>query len=352
MGKWDQEEIFPVDVLRKSASLGFGAIYTSEDYGGSALSRLDASVIFEALSTGCVSTAAYLTIHNMVTWMIDSFGNEEQKEKYIPSLVTMEKFASYCLTEPGSGSDAASLATTAKRDGDHYVLNGSKMFISGGGDTDIYLCMVRTGEEGPNGISSVLVEKGTPGLSFGKKERKVGWNSQPTRAVIFEDCRVPVQNLIGSEGQGFKIAMKGLNGGRINIASCSLGAAQAALEQTKQYVSDRKQFNRSLSSFQNAQFKLAEMATDLTASRLMVRHAATSLDKNAHNVATLCAMAKLFATDKCFEITNQCMQLHGGYGYLKDYPVQQYMRDTRVHQILEGTNEIMRVIISRDLLSS
>ncbi|CAL1615296.1 unnamed protein product [Knipowitschia caucasica] len=351
MAEWDQKEIFPVETMRKAAQLGFGGIYVQPDVGGSGLSRLDTSVIFEALSTGCVSTTAYISIHNMCAWMIDTFGNTEQREKFCPDLCAMDKFASYCLTEPGSGSDAASLLTTARNNGDHYIMNGSKAFISGGGDTDVYVVMCRTGGKGPKGISCLVVEKGTPGLSFGKKERKVGWNSQPTRAVIFEDCAVPVSNLLGEEGQGFNIAMKGLNGGRINIASCSLGAAHASLLLAREHLSVRKQFGETLSNNQYLQFQLAEMATKLIASRLMVREAAKALQEGRSDAVSLCSMAKLFATDECFSICNQALQMYGGYGYLKDYPVQQFVRDIRVHQILEGTNEVMRMIISRNLLS-
>uniref|UniRef100_A0A672ZGQ0 Isobutyryl-CoA dehydrogenase, mitochondrial n=1 Tax=Sphaeramia orbicularis TaxID=375764 RepID=A0A672ZGQ0_9TELE len=335
MAEWDQKEIFPVETMRKAAELGFGGIYVQPDVGGSGLSRLDTSIIFEALSTGCVSTTAYISIHNMCAWMIDTFGNTEQREKFCPDLCTMEKFASYCLTEPGSGSDAASLLTTAQRKGDHYILNGSKAFISGGGDTDVYVVMCRTGGKGAKGISCLVVEKGTPGLSFGKKEKKVGWNSQPTRAVIFEDCAVPVTNRLGEEGQGFNIAMKGLNGGRINIASCSLGAAHASVELARDHLLVRKQFGETLSNNQFLQFKLAEMATRLVASRLMVREAATALQEGRRDAVSLCSMAKLFATDECFNICNQALQMHGGYGYLKDYAVQQFVRDIRVHQILE-----------------
>ncbi|XP_030599972.1 isobutyryl-CoA dehydrogenase, mitochondrial isoform X1 [Archocentrus centrarchus] len=351
MAEWDQKEIFPVETMRKAAQLGFGGIYVQPDVGGSGLSRLDTTIIFEALSTGCVSTTAYISIHNMCAWMIDSFGNEEQREKFCPDLCSMEKFASYCLTEPGSGSDAASLLTSAQRKGDHYILNGSKAFISGGGDTDIYVVMCRTGGKGPKGISCLVVEKGAPGLSFGKKEKKVGWNSQPTRAVIFEDCAVPVANRLGEEGQGFSIAMKGLNGGRINIASCSLGAAHASVQLARDHLLVRKQFGETLSNNQFLQFKLAEMATKLVASRLMIHEAAKALQENRPDAVFLCSMAKLFATDECFNICNQALQMHGGYGYLKDYAVQQFVRDIRVHQILEGTNEVMRMIISRNLLS-
>ncbi|KAH6562545.1 hypothetical protein BASA50_001812 [Batrachochytrium salamandrivorans] len=350
MTMWDETESFPKDALRKAAELGFGAIYCKDDFGGTGLGRLDATIIFEALATGCVSTTAYLSIHNMCAWMIDSFGNNDQREKYLPKLASMEKFASYCLTEPGAGSDAGSLATSAVRKGDYYILNGSKAFISGGGDSDIYMVMARTGGPGPKGISCFVIEKGTPGLSFGKKEKKVGWNSQPTRAVILEDCAVPAKNLIGQEGQGFGIAMRGLNGGRINIASCSLGGAQASLETTIDYVGVREQFGKPLSANQSVQFKLAEMATSLQTSRLIVREAARQLDTNSPTASAWCAMAKLHATDKCFKVADDALQLHGGYGYLKSYKVQQYVRDLRVHQILEGTNEVMRLVISREIL--
>ncbi|KAM4652578.1 isobutyryl-CoA dehydrogenase, mitochondrial [Discoglossus pictus] len=350
MALWDEKEIFPVETMRKAAQLGFGGIYTQPDVGGSGLSRLDTSIIFEALSTGCVSTTAYMSIHNMCVWMIDTFGSDNLRHKFCPPLCTMEKFASYCLTEPGSGSDAASLLTSAKRNSDHYILNGSKAFISGGGDTDVYVVMCRTGGSGPRGISCILVEKGTPGLSFGKKEKKVGWNSQPTRAVIFEDCTVPATNRLGDEGQGFAIAMKGLNGGRINIASCSLGAAHASVLLTRDHLAVRKQFGEPLASNQYLQFRLADMATRLVTARLIVRHAAQALQDGQGDAATLCAMAKLYATDECFQVCNQALQMHGGYGYLKDYAVQQYVRDVRVHQILEGTNEVMKMIVARSLL--
>ncbi|KAJ3217063.1 Isobutyryl-CoA dehydrogenase, mitochondrial [Clydaea vesicula] len=336
MQDWDRHEFFPRKELRKAAELGFGGV--------------DASVIFESLSTGCVSTTAYLSIHNMCVWMIDTFASQELRKKYVPGLATMDLFASYCLTEPGAGSDAGSLTTSAKKHGDKYILNGSKAFISGGGESDVYVVMCRTGGPGPKGISCLLVEKGTPGLSFGKKEVKVGWNSQPTRAVIFEECAVPVTNLIGKEGQGFSIAMKGLNGGRINIASCSLGGAQGAIEAAVEHVNSREQFGSTLASNQSIQFKLAEMAIKLNSSRLFVRNAAQLLDQNSHDAAVHCAMAKVHATDSCFEVCNDALQLHGGYGYLKDYKVQQYMRDLRVHQILEGTNEIMKLIVSREIL--
>ena len=348
---WDLEETFPRETLQAAAQLGFGGIQVDEEYGGSNLSRLCASLIYEALSTGCTSTTAYLSIHNMVASLIDKYGSEELKERVLPDLVLCEKFASYCLTEPNSGSDAASLATTAKRNGDYYELNGSKAFISGGGDSDIYAVMARTGGKGAKGITCIMVEKGTPGLDFGAKEKKMGWNSQPTRAVMFENCKVPIANRIGEEGQGFNIAMNALNGGRISIASCSVGAAHKCIDIVRTYSHDRKQFGRSLAEFQNTQFKLAEMATDLIASRLLVRRAAQALDDDNPNAATFAAMAKLQATDKCFDICNQALQMHGGYGYLRAYPVQQFVRDTRVHQILEGTNEVMRMIIGRNLLS-
>ncbi|XP_055280189.1 isobutyryl-CoA dehydrogenase, mitochondrial isoform X3 [Moschus berezovskii] len=335
MAEWDQKELFPVDTMRKAAQLGFGGVYVRTDVGGAGLSRLDTSIIFEALATGCTSTTAYMSIHNMCVWMIDHFGSEEQRHRLCPPLCTMEKFASYCLTEPGSGSDAASLMTSAVRQHDHYILNGSKAFISGGGEADIYVVMCRTGGPGPRGISCIVVEKGTPGLSFGKKEKKVGWNSQPTRAVIFEDCAVPVANRIGDEGQGFLIAMKGLNGGRINVASCSLGAAHASVVLARDYLKVRKQFGKPLANNQYLQFQLAEMAARLVASRLMIRTAAMALQEEREDAVVLCSMAKLFATDECFVICNQALQMHGGYGYLKDYAVQQYVRDSRVHQILE-----------------
>ncbi len=348
--RWDEEKHFPVAVMRKAAELGFAAITVSEEMGGSALKRLDASLIFEALSHGDVATAAFLSIHNMASWMIDRFGSEALRRTYLPRLATMELIASYCLTEPGSGSDAAALSTTARRDGDHYVLNGSKAFISGAGVSDIYLVMVRTGGPGPKGISTLVVEKGLPGLSFGANERKMGWNSQPTAQVMFDDVRVPVENRVGEEGEGFSFAMAGLDGGRLNIASCSLGGARFALETAQVYLASRKQFGKPLAEFQALQFRLADMATELEAARLMVRHAATALDLGDPNATKLCAMAKRFATDAGFAVANQALQLHGGYGYLRDYPLERIVRDLRVHQILEGTNEIMRVIIARELL--
>lgn len=349
-GDWDRDHFFPVETLRKAAALGFAGIYVREDVGGSALSRLDAALIFEALSEGCTSTAAFLSIHNMASWMIDRYGTEEQRQKWLPKLTPMDLIASYCLTEPSSGSDAASLKTKAVRDGDHYVLNGGKAFISGAGTSDIYVCMVRTGEAGAKGVSCLVVEKGTPGLSFGVPERKMGWNSQPTAQVIFEDARVPVANRIGAEGEGFKIAMSGLDGGRINIGACSLGTAEAALKRAKSYLGEREQFGRKLADFQALQFKLADMATELEAARLMIYSAATKVDAKAPDATMKAAMAKRFATDAGFRVINEALQIHGGYGYLKDFPLERHLRDARVHQILEGTNEIMRVIIARELL--
>jgi len=346
---WDEEKHFPVEVLRKAAELGFAGIYIGEDVGGSGLSRLDASIVFEALSYGDISTAAYLTIHNMASWMIDRFGADELRKRFLPRLTTMELIASYCLTEPGSGSDAAALRTTATPEGDHYVLNGSKAFISGGGVSDLYVVMARTGAEGAKGVSAIVVEKGTPGLSFGAQERKMGWNAQPTAQVNFDNVRVPVANRIGGEGEGFRFAMMGLDGGRLNIASCSLGGAAFALDTAKAYMTERRQFGRQLADFQALQFKIADMATELEAARLMVRRAAHALDNRDPEATKLCAMAKRFATDAGFEVANQALQLHGGYGYLKDYPLERIVRDLRVHQILEGTNEIMRVIIAREM---
>ena len=347
--QWDEQKHFPVDTLRQAAELGFAGIYVNEDVGGSGLSRLDASIIFEALSYGDVPTAAYLTIHNMASWMIDRFGSDDLRKRYLPRLTTMELIASYCLTEPGAGSDAANMRTTAKLDGDHYVLNGGKAFISGGGVSDVYVVMARTGGEGAKGVSAFVVEKGMEGLSFGANERKMGWNAQPTAQVNFDNCRVPVENRIGQEGEGFRFAMMGLDGGRLNIASCSLGGAQFALDTAKAYMETRNQFGKALKDFQALQFKLADMATELEAARLMVRRAAHALDNRHPEATKLCAMAKRFATDAGFQVANDALQLHGGYGYLQDYPLERIVRDLRVHQILEGTNEIMRVIIAREL---
>ena len=347
---WDEDEIFPADTLRKAAALGFGGIYVRDDVGGSALSRLDATIIFEELAQGCTSTAAYISIHNMAAWMIDAFADAPQRQRFLPKLCTMEHFASYCLTEPDAGSDAASLRTSAVRDGDHYVLDGAKAFISGGGTSDVYACMVRTGDSGPGGITCIVVENGTPGLSFGAKEKKLGWHSQPTAVVNFDQCRVPVANRIGAEGEGFRIAMSGLDGGRLNIAACSIGGAQFCLERTVDYMRERKQFGQRLADFQALRFRLADYATELEAARLMVRRAAAAVTSREPGGTRLAAMAKRFATDVGFEVVNGCLQLHGGYGYLRDHPIERVLRDVRVHQILEGTNEVMRLIVSRDLL--
>ena len=348
--EWDERKHFPVDVLREAAALGFAGIYVREDVGGSGLGRLDAALIFEALSAGDVAVAAFLSIHNMCAWMIDRFGGEALRQAWLPRLTTMELIASYCLTEPDSGSDAAALRTRAAREGGHYVLNGSKAFISGAGASDLYVVMVRTGEEGPKGISAILVEKGARGLSFGAPERKMGWNAQPTAIVNFDDVRVPVANRLGEEGQGFSFAMAGLDGGRVNIASCSLGGAGFAFDTARDYLKARRQFGRALAEFQALQFRLADMATELDAARLMVWRAADALDRKDPLATRYCAMAKRFATDAGFEVANQALQLHGGYGYLRDYPLERIVRDLRVHQILEGTNEIMRVITARELL--
>lgn len=349
---WDEDHTFPVEALRKAAELGFGGVYVAEDVGGSGLSRLDAAILFEELAAGCTSTAAYISIHNMVAWMIDAHGDDGQRRRWLPDLCAMRRFASYCLTEPGAGSDAASLRTTARADGEgNYVLEGSKAFISGGGAADLYLVMARTGGPGPGGISSILVENGTPGLSFGKQERKLGWHSQPTAAVNFAGCAVPVANRVGAEGEGFKIAMRGLDGGRVNIAACSLGAARACLERAIAYTKERRQFGRAIAEFQNTQFALADMATELEAARLLVWRAAAKLDAGAADATPACAMAKRFATDACFQVIDRALQLHGGYGYIRDYGVERYLRDARVHRILEGTNEIMRVIVARCLLA-
>ena len=349
---WDDNEHFPVDTLRKAAGLGLAAMYVPEDAGGSGLRRLDAALVFEELAAACPSTAAFLSIHNMAAWMLHEFGGPEQHARWLPGMAGMKLIASYCLTEPGSGSDAASLITRAERVGGDYLLNGTKAFVSGGGTSDLYFCMVRTGGEGADGISCIIVEKGTPGLSFGKQERKLGWRSQPTAMVIFEDCRVPVANLLGAEGEGFRIAMKALDGGRINIAACSLGGARACLEAAREHMLGRKQFGKAIADFQALRFRFADMATELEASRLMMLRAACALDAGEPDATLRCAMAKRYATDAGFHICNEALQLHGGYGYLKDYPIERYLRDLRVHQILEGTNEIMRVIIARHLLQS
>ncbi len=349
--EWDETSHFPIEVFRKAGEMGFMGMYTPESAGGFGMSRLDAALIFEQLAMGCTATTAMMTIHNMVTWMIGSFAQPELIEQWVPELVTGEKLGSYCLTEPGSGSDAASLRTTAKRVGDDYVINGSKMFISGAGSTDVLVVMARTGEAGARGISAFIVPADAPGISYGKKEAKMGWNAQPTRLVTFEDVRIPADHILGQEGEGFKFAMMGLDGGRINIAVCSVGTAQAALETAQQYMHERSQFGQSLAQFQALQFKLADMATELVAARQMVRLAAFKVDTNDPDKTTYCAMAKRFATDVGFHVCNEALQIHGGYGYIKEYPLERHVRDVRVHQILEGTNEIMRVIIARRLLA-
>jgi alkylation response protein AidB-like acyl-CoA dehydrogenase len=346
---WDEARHFPVDVLREAAGLGMAAIYVGDEFGGSGLTRLDAALIFEALASGCPAVASYLSIHNMCAWMIDAFGSREVRERYLPALATMDRLASYCLTEPNAGSDAAALSTRATRDGDHYVLNGQKQFISGAGSTDCYVVMARTGDGTHKGVSAMVVEHGTPGLSFGANERKMGWHVQPTRAVMFENCRVPVDNLIGREGQGFSIAMAGLDGGRLNIAACSLGGAGAALDKAVAYMRERKAFGKRISDFQALQFRVADMAIELEAARGLLWRAARALDEKAPDATQLCAMAKRFVTDAGFDVANGALQMLGGYGYLAEYGIEKIVRDLRVHQILEGTNEIMRLIVARDI---
>ena len=348
--KWDREKFLDRAVFTKAAELGFLGIYTGEEHGGTALSRLDSALVFEQLARGDVSHTAMMTIHNMATWMIDRFASDDLRAKYVPRLTAGELIASYCLTEPGSGSDAASLSTKAIKDGDDYLLTGTKTFISGAGWSDIYVVMARTSDGGAGGVSCFVVEKDFDGLSFGANERKMGWNAQPTAQVIMEDCRVPAENRVGAEGDGFKFAMAGLDGGRVNIGACSLGGARAALDAALSYTKERKQFGKAISAFQNSQFKLADMATELQASRLMIYRAADMVDKKLPGAGAACAMAKRLATDLCSKIANDALQLHGGYGYLADYQVERIVRDLRVHQILEGTNEIMRVIISRSML--
>jgi alkylation response protein AidB-like acyl-CoA dehydrogenase len=348
--KWDEEGHYPADVWKAAGEQGFGAIYVSEESGGTGLGRIEAALIMEAMSYGCPATSAYISIHNMVAWMIDTFATPEVKARFLPDLISMDKIASYCLTEPGSGSDAAALKTTAKLDGDHYVLNGTKQFISGAGYNDLYAVMVRTGDGGAKGISCVLVEKGTEGMSFGAPERKLGWNSSPTAQVIFDNCRVPVANRVGAEGDGFKFAMAGLDGGRINIGACSLGGAQRCLDEAITYVKDRSQFGKPIADFQNTQFTLADMATDLEASRALLYLAAAKVTAGAPDKTRFAAMAKKLASDNGSQIVDKALQLFGGYGYLRDYPIERFWRDLRVHRILEGTNEVMRMIIGRDLL--
>ena len=348
--RWDEEKCLDRSVFAKAAELGFMGMYSSEDHGGTALSRLDSAIVFEQLAAGDVSHTAMMTIHNMATWMVDRYADDNLRAKYVPRLTAGDLIASYCLTEPGSGSDAASLTTKAVRDGDDYVLNGTKTFISGAGWSDVYVTMARTSDDGARGVSCFVIEKGMAGLSFGANEKKMGWNAQPTAQVIMEDCRIPAENRVGAEGDGFKFAMSGLDGGRINIGACSLGGAQKALDASVQYTKERKQFGKSISDFQNTQFMLADMATELEASRMMIYRAADMLDKKLPNAGAACAMAKRFCTDMCSKIANDALQLHGGYGYLSEYEIEQIVRDLRVHQILEGTNQIMRMIVSRSLL--
>ena len=351
--EWDRERHFPADVIRETGPLGFGGIYVSEDVGGSGLGRLDAVLIFEALAAACPAFSSFISIHNMAAWMIDTFGDEAQRQRLLPKLTSMEWLASYCLTEPGSGSDAAALKTRATRSGGNgsdYVLNGAKQFISGAGDSDVYVTMVRTGEEGPKGISTIVVPKDAPGLSFGAVENKMGWHMQSTRQVIFEDCKVPAENVLSGEGSGFRIAMAGLDGGRLNIAACSLGGAQSAFEKALAYAGERQAFGQTIDRFQALQFKLADMETDLQASRTLLYTAAARLDAKSHDASKWSAMAKRFVTDACFDVANDALQIHGGYGYLHEYGIEKLVRDLRVHQILEGTNEIMRVIIARHLV--
>lgn len=348
---WDQAKHFPVDALRAAAALGMAGMFVREEHGGTGLRRLDGTLVFEALAHGCPTIAAFLSIHNMCAWMIDAFGSDAQRAQHLPSLCAMERIASYCLTEPGAGSDAAALSTRAVRDGDSYVIDGTKSFISGGGVSDLYLVMARTGGPGPRGISCLLVEKGTGGLSFGANERKMGWNAQPTAQVIFENCRVPAGNLLGTGGDGFRYAMQALDGGRLNMAASSLGGAQEALDRTLAYMRERKAFGQSLDSFQALQFRLADMATELAAARAFLRQAAWALDRGAPDATVQCAMAKRFVTDTGFRVANEALQLHGGYGYLADFGIEKIVRDLRVHQILEGSNEIMRVIVARSLVA-
>lgn len=348
--EWDEKAHFPRDVIQSTGELGFGAIYVSEESGGIALGRLEAALIMEAMAYGCPATSAYISIHNMAAWMIDRFGGEEVKAKFLPDLVTLEKIASYALTEPGSGSDAAGLKTTARKDGDHYVLNGTKQFISGSGFNDIYVTMVRTGEHKTKGISCLVVDKDTPGLSFGKPEKKLGWNASPTAQLIFEDARVPAENLVGAEGDGFRFAMMGLDGGRLNIGACSLGGAQRCLDEAVSYTKERQQFGSAVADFQNTQFMLADMATELEAARALLYLAAAKVTDNAPDKSKFSAMAKRLATDSGSNVVNNALQLFGGYGYLKEYPIERYWRDLRVHSILEGTNQVMRMIVGRDLL--
>ncbi len=348
--EWDEKHIFPRDTIKQAADLGFAAIYVSEESGGIGLGRMESALIMEAMAYGCPSTSAFISIHNMAAWMLDAFGSAELKARFLPDLVTMDKLASYCLTEPSSGSDAAALKTRAVRDGDDYIVTGTKQFISGAGDNDVYLVMVRTGAEGPKGISCLVVERDMPGVSFGANERKLGWHSQPTRAVILDSVRVPAANLVGAEGQGFTIAMQGLDGGRLNIGACSLGGAQRCLDEAIAYTKARQQFGKAVADFQNTQFTLADMATELEAARALLYTAAAKVTVNAPDKTRFAAMAKRFATDTGSKVVDQALQLHGGYGYLMDYPIERFWRDLRVHSILEGTNQVMRMIVGRDLV--
>jgi len=348
--QWDEDHSFPLDTIKAAAELGFASIYVSEESGGIGLGRLESALIMEAMAYGCPTTSAFISIHNMASWMIDRFGGEDIKARYLPSLITMDKIASYCLTEPGSGSDAAALRTTARLEGDHYVVNGTKQFISGGGVSDIYVTMVRTGDASPKGISCLVIDKGTPGLSFGAPERKLGWNASPTAQVIFENVKVPVANRVGAEGDGFRFAMAGLDGGRLNIGACSLGGAQRCLDEAIKYSKERSQFGQPIAEFQNTQFALADMATDLEAARALLYLAAAKVTANAPDKTRFSAMAKRFATDTGSSVVDRALQVFGGYGYLKDYPIERFWRDLRVHRILEGTNEVMKLIIGRDLL--
>ncbi len=347
--EWDEKHIFPRDTIKAAAELGFAAIYVSEESGGIALGRLEAALIMEAMSYGCPSTSAFISIHNMAAWMIDRFGSQGVKDKYLPDLVTMDRLASYCLTEPGSGSDAAALKARAVRDGDDWIVTGSKQFISGAGENEVYVTMVRTGEDGPKGISCLVIEKDMPGVSFGANEKKLGWHSQPTRQVIFDGVRVPAANMVGGEGEGFRIAMMGLDGGRLNIGACSLGGAQRCLDEAIAYTRDRKQFGKPIADFQNTQFMLADMATELEAARALLYMAAAKVTANAPDKTKFAAMAKRLATDTGSSVVDRALQLHGGYGYLQDYPIERFWRDLRVHSILEGTNQVMRMIVGREL---
>jgi alkylation response protein AidB-like acyl-CoA dehydrogenase len=348
--EWDEKHTFPRDTIRRAAELGFGSIYVSEPSGGIGLGRLEAALIMEAMAYGCPSTSAFISIHNMAAWMIDRFGSPAVKAKYLPRLIGMENFASYCLTEPSSGSDAAALKTKAIRDGDGWLVTGTKQFISGGGENEVYVTMVRTGEEGPKGISCLVIEKDMAGVSFGAQEKKLGWHSQPTAALNLDNVRVPAENMVGGEGEGFRIAMMGLDGGRLNIGACSLGGAQRCLDEAVKYTKERQQFGKPIADFQNTQFTLADMATDLEAARALLYRAAVKVTENAPDKTRFAAMAKRFATDQCSAVVDRALQLHGGYGYLQDYPIERFWRDLRVHSILEGTNQIMRMIVGRDLL--